>query len=59
MKITSKQVHAVILAFLFSIVNWLIVKNLIIEITFIKWIFIEILFAFSMKLYNFTVTKIH
>lgn len=55
--IKSKKIHAVILAILFSIINWTIIDNAIVEISFLKWILIEIILGFSLKLYNFIVTK--
>jgi len=58
MRINSKQVHAIIIAILFSVINWLLISSFIVDISFIKWIIIEIVLGFSLKLYNFTITKI-
>jgi hypothetical protein len=51
--------HRMILGCLFTVVNWLIVKEFVVDLTLINWIFIEIILAVSFKLYIFTVTKIH
>jgi len=58
MKITEKQIHKILLAFLFTLMNWTIVNNIIVEVDLIRWIFIEILLGFSIKLFNFTLTKL-
>lgn len=59
MNITSKKkIHAIIIAAIFTFFNWLIINNLVLEITLIQWIFVEIFLGFSLKLYNFIITKI-
>jgi len=58
MKITEKQIHKILLAFLFTLMNWTIVNNIIVEVDLIRWIFIEIILGFSIKLFNFTLTKL-
>lgn len=53
-----KLIHRMILGCFFTVANWLIVKEFIVNLTLIEWIFIEIILAVSFKLYIFTVTKL-
>ena len=52
-----KWLHRVILGCFFTVANWLIAKEFIIDVSFVSWIFIEILLAVSVKLFIFTITK--
>ena len=54
----EKVFHNIIIAILFSIVSWLIVDNLIIPISFWKYLIIELMFVLSQKLFKFTVLKL-
>lgn len=54
----EKVFHNITLAIFFSIVNWLIVDNLIIPISFWKYLIIELMFVLSQKLFKFTVLKL-
>ena len=54
----EKVFHNIIIAIFFSIVNWLIVDNLIIPISFWKYLIIELMFVLSQKLFKFTVLKL-
>lgn len=58
MSLLEKAVHSLLLSILFSIVNWLVIKNLIIEVSFIKYFFMELIFVLSLKLYIFTKSKL-
>jgi hypothetical protein len=59
MSLKEKFIHSFIIAAVFSILCWFIVNTFIIEITFWKYIIIEIILAVSKKLYTFTLQKTH
>lgn len=59
MSITEKFIHSFLIAVVFSILCWLIITNFVIEISFWKYIIIEIILAVSKKLYTFTIQKTH
>jgi hypothetical protein len=54
----EKAINKTIIAVLFSILNWLIIDKLIIEIPFYKYFIIEILLIVTMKLCIFTTQKL-
>jgi hypothetical protein len=58
MTIGQKIIHSFIISILFSIANWFVVKNLIIDVTIIEYIFIEIVLVISIKLFKFTKLKL-
>lgn len=57
MTIFEKYTHRFLLGSLFTIMNWTIVKTLIIDVSFIRYFFIELALILSMKLFKFTLTK--
>jgi len=58
MTIKEKIFHSFIISVLFSLLNWFIIKNLIIDVTIIEYIFIEIVLVLSIKLFKFTKLKL-
>jgi hypothetical protein len=57
MKRNAKIIHRIILSTLFSILTWLVVKNFIIEITFLRYFILELILYLSMNLLKFTLQK--
>jgi hypothetical protein len=58
MTLGEKIFHGFILACLFSIINWLLIDKLIIEISFFKYVLIEIILVLSIKMFKFTKQKL-
>jgi len=58
MTIREKVIHSLLLGCLFTFTNWFLVNKFIIEISFWKYIFIEIILVISLKLYTFTKLKL-
>jgi hypothetical protein len=58
MTIKEKIFHSFIISVLFSLLNWFIIKNLIIDVTVVQYIFIEIVLVVSIKLFKFTKLKL-
>ena len=57
MTIIEKIINHLLLGVLFTLVNWMIVDALIIEVPFYKYFLIELILVISMKIYKFTLTK--
>lgn len=55
---TEKAVHRLMISLGFSLLNWIIIDNLLVEISLWKYIFIELLLVFSMKFSIFTIRKL-
>jgi hypothetical protein len=53
----EKVFHRFLLSLAFTLTNWFTVTTFIIEISFLKYFFIELLLVLSMKLFKFTLTK--
>jgi hypothetical protein len=58
MSIREKIIHSLILGFLFSFINWILVDKFIINLSFWKYFFIEIILVISLKLYTFIKLKL-
>ena len=58
MKVREKIIHSFFISILFSTLNWLIIDNLILNISITKYIFIEIVLVISIKLFKFTKLKL-
>jgi len=58
MTIREKIIHSFLISILFSLVNWFIIKTFIINVTILKYIFIEIVLIISIKLFKFTKLKL-
>jgi hypothetical protein len=54
----EKILHRFIISMLFSAASWLIINNLIIEISFWKYFIIEILLVIMLKLSTLLTTKL-
>lgn len=54
----EKVIHKLFLSLVFTIINWIVIDQLIVEISFIKYIFVEVLLLVSMKFYIFTTRKL-
>jgi hypothetical protein len=59
MTLKQKILHSIFLGILFSIINWLLIDNLIINLSIYKYVFIEIVLVISIKLYKFTKLKLN
>ena len=58
MTIREKIFHSFIISIVFSLANWLLIKNFIIDVTVVQYIFIEIVLVISIKLFKFTKLKL-
>lgn len=58
MSSVEKVVHKLLISLVFTLVNWVIVDNLIVEIPFWKYLIIELFLVISMKFYTFTTRKL-
>ena len=47
------------IAAIVTLLSWIIVDQLIVDISFIKYFFVEVLFVISQKLYNFTIKSLN
>jgi hypothetical protein len=55
----EKVIHKLFLSLVFTIINWIVIDHFIVELSFIKYIFVEVLLLFSMKFYIFTTRKLN
>jgi hypothetical protein len=55
----EKVIHKLFLSLVFTIINWIVIDHFIVEISFIKYIFVEVLLLVSMKFYIFTTRKLN
>jgi len=53
----EKSINRFIISGFFSFITYLLITNYIVEIPFLKYIFIEIILVISLKLFTFTVQK--
>lgn len=51
------NIHKLLIPILFTLTEWTIVDSFIIKITFIQYIFVEIIVLLSLKLYTFVKEK--
>jgi hypothetical protein len=58
MSIREKIMHSLILGCLFTFINWILVDRFIINLSFWKYVFIEIILVISLKLYTFVKLKL-
>lgn len=54
----EKVVHTFLMGMLFSVVSWLVIKNLIVEMSFIKYFIIEIFIVGMLKLSTYVNQKL-
>jgi hypothetical protein len=55
---TEKGIHRLIISLLFSLVTWVIIDNLIVEVSAVRYIFIELTVVLCMKFSIFTIQKL-
>jgi hypothetical protein len=53
----EKYIHRFLIGVIFTLCNWFIVNTFIIQVSFPRYFFIELLLVLSMKLFKFTLTK--
>lgn len=54
----EKGIHRFLISALFTLLNWVIVDNLIVTISFWKYLIVEVLLVVSMKFSIFTTRKL-
>jgi hypothetical protein len=54
----EKTLHGFFLSIVFTLLNWVLVDNLIVSINFLQYVAIEIVILVSYKLYQFIFNKI-
>lgn len=54
----ERVVHTFLMGMLFSVVSWLVIKNLIVEMSFIKYFIIEIFIVGMLKLSTYVNQKL-
>jgi len=59
MTLKEKVMHSLLLGLLFSFLNWMIINNLIINLSIFQYIFIELTLVVSIKLFKFTKVKLN
>ena len=55
----EKIFHRALISIVLSVLNWLIIDNLVVSIPLWKYFILELLFVVSMNLYKFAVQKLH
>lgn len=55
----EKTLHAFFLSIVFTLLNWVVIDNLVVSIKFWQYIIIEIAILISFKTYQFTLNKIN
>lgn len=53
----EKGIHRLFISLVFSLLNWIIIDNLIVELSVGKYIIVEIILVISMKFSIFTIRK--
>lgn len=54
----ERVIHKLLISLVFSVLNWIVVDWLIVELPFWKYIIIELFLVVSMKFYIFTTRKL-
>lgn len=57
MSAVEKLLHKLFISLVFSIINWVVIDSLIVEISIARYFFVEVLLLVSMKFYIFTTRK--
>jgi hypothetical protein len=55
----EKTLHSFFLSIVFTLLNWVLVDNLVVGMKFWQYVAIEIVILVSYKLYQFTFNKIN
>lgn len=58
MSFNERVIHRFLISCVFTIFNWIIVDNFLIEIPLWKYLIIELFLVISLKFYTFTIRKI-
>lgn len=53
-----EAIHSFLLSIVFTLLNWVVIDNLVVALSFWKYILIEIIILVSFKIYQFTLHKI-
>lgn len=56
---TEKIIHRLVLSTIYTLFNWIIVNWLIVDISFWRYLIIEVFLVISMKFYIFTTRKMN
>jgi hypothetical protein len=54
----ENTLHKIILSVLFVFINWLIINNLIVDVSILRYVFIEGIILVSMKCYILLISKL-
>jgi|DEB19_MinimDraft_3_1074340.scaffolds.fasta_scaffold151515_2 hypothetical protein len=54
-----KAVQKIGLAVLFTLLNYFIISNFIIELSFVRYFIVELVLVFSYKFYSFTLSSLN
>jgi hypothetical protein len=53
----EKFITRTLLAILFTLLNWLVISHYIVEISLLRYFFVELILVISYKFYTFTISK--
>lgn len=59
MSVTERQIHRALISLVFSVINWILIDLLLVELPFWKYFIIELFLVVSMKFYIFTTRKLN
>ena len=58
MSSVEKVVHKLLISIVFTVLNWIVVDFLIVDISFWRYLIIELFLVISLKFYTFTTRKL-
>lgn len=56
---TQKAIQTISIAVLFTLLNYFIISNYIVDLSFWKYLIVEFVLIISYKLYNFTISSLN
>ena len=59
MSVLERQIHRALISLVFSIINWMLIDYLLVDLPFWKYFIIELFLVVSMKFYIFTTRKMN
>lgn len=59
MSATEKIIHRLFMSIVFTLFNWILIDWLIVDISFWRYLIIEVFLVISMKFYIFTTRKMN
>lgn len=59
MSVTERQIHRALISLVFSVINWILIDLLLVDLPFWKYFIIELFLVVSMKFYIFTTRKLN